>query len=338
MSTTPTTMPVPVDLTDGDIPFGHKVAVLLAALVNVAVLGGSFALSVDTVMSTAPWAGVNPDRAWLLPLSVDGLVLASTLAVVVARLRHRDAKRLWLVLGAAVALSSLVNGAHAATYGDAPNAMTRVLGIAMVAGAPIVAAICTHLLLDIVAAVTDPDTDTQADTATDTDASGLTLRQDTDTWTPARTSGRGRDIDTDTRTEHRPVRDVPTVVSGQDTRTPRQDTETGHSDATPGHRDRTPEAETPGQDTRTPRTVRVAAATSTTSPVRADARTSWSQAIETRRPDILAMAATGQSGRAIAATLGLNKDGVGKLIAAARADGTLPPSRPLVHMSERMAT
>ncbi|MDC7120245.1 DUF2637 domain-containing protein [Cellulomonas fimi] len=120
-----------------------------AALVLTVVIAlASMALSYVGLAGLGVLMGWSPQLSVLLPVLVDGLLIAATIAVV-AKAEHprRELAYSWVVLSFAAVLSVVGNAAHAAlTYsGAAPLAM--VLTVQSLP--PVVLLLSTHLLVDL---------------------------------------------------------------------------------------------------------------------------------------------------------------------------------------------
>ncbi len=91
------------------------IAGLVAAVGVLAVTAAGFALSFDAIKSMAVVARINPDLAWLLPVSIDGAMAVATVAVVVMRGLGRSPSYPWFVVISGAAISVACNAGHALT-------------------------------------------------------------------------------------------------------------------------------------------------------------------------------------------------------------------------------
>ncbi|MFT4188518.1 MAG: DUF2637 domain-containing protein [Aeromicrobium sp.] len=120
--------------------------VLVAVVAAIAV--GAFTLSFDALSDLAVTAGIRVGLAWLLPLIVDGFIVAATLAAVVLRGRAAASIYAWATLVMFAGISVAGNALHAEGAADATALPVTVA--AGVSAVPAVALLLASHLLVIV--------------------------------------------------------------------------------------------------------------------------------------------------------------------------------------------
>jgi hypothetical protein len=85
----------------------------VAAVGTLAVAVAGFTLSYDAIRKVGIAAGIRPDWAWLLPVSIDGAMAVATVTAVVMQRMDRRAWYPWMVVIVGAAISIVCNGVHA---------------------------------------------------------------------------------------------------------------------------------------------------------------------------------------------------------------------------------
>lgn len=119
--------------------------VVAAAALTALVAAAAFAISFASLTFVGRTAGVSEPLSPLYALAVDGLLAVGVLAAVVLRAaRLKSRMFVWVLIGAAVAVSVAANVAHAQSAGGN--------GLAMAAGAvpPLTLAVTLELLVQII--------------------------------------------------------------------------------------------------------------------------------------------------------------------------------------------
>ncbi|MCR1984061.1 DUF2637 domain-containing protein [Cellulosimicrobium cellulans] len=275
-------------------------ALVTAMLATTALVGFSFTLSFAGLSAIALWAAVPESLAPLVPLFIDGAILVYTYSALAARARHESTVRPWTWVALWTAVSAAANGAHAWAYG--PGGWQGVVGVVLAVLFPIGSALGTHEIADRMIARPDTAMATGADTTTDAAAAGKTGADgalvmlavmdtpDTDTTSP---SALPPAVDVETLAAVPGA--VPVVLATE--RTPElhhADTATTDTQTDSGHQNA-------GRTTRTTPRGRIAE----------------------RHEEIVRLAlTTDMSGREIAATTGLDKTGVCRVVREVRAGQT----------------
>lgn len=143
-----------------------RTAVLAVVLVLIAALiGASAALSYAGLSAVAAWAGIAAAMAWLVPVFIEGAILAYTGAGVVhqARGEKRRAQQAWSWVTLWTLVSAAANGAHAWDAG--PGGWQGLVGVALAALFPIGVLIAVHTAAGLI--VAKPDTEVASDAETD---------------------------------------------------------------------------------------------------------------------------------------------------------------------------
>jgi len=142
---------------------------VVAALGTLAVIAAGFALSFDAIRSVGISAGVSPDIAWLLPVSIDGAMMVATITAIVLRFGDRVVVYPWLVVIVGVVVSVLCNAAHARIKGGTLDLPPDVaMGVSAIPAVTLFLSV--HLLITLALAViakprhVEPVTDMPADT------------------------------------------------------------------------------------------------------------------------------------------------------------------------------
>ncbi|HWV50628.1 MAG TPA: DUF2637 domain-containing protein, partial [Microbacterium sp.] len=109
---------------------------------TVFIASGAFWLSFTALADLASRSGVGAGQAWAWPLSVDGIIVVATVAVV-ALAGHRTAWYPWALLIGGALVSVTANAIHAVVAADAD--VPGVLAAAVAAVPPVVLLAITHL-------------------------------------------------------------------------------------------------------------------------------------------------------------------------------------------------
>jgi hypothetical protein len=123
---------------------------------TLAVALASFALSFASLRDAALWGRVPEGLAFLVPVVIDASVLVYGLVALVLRARGRSSAWAWTLMFGFTVVSIGANGAHA--YDVGPELRTLV-GVVLVALAPLSVLTSTHALASLVVAdgPTDPE-------------------------------------------------------------------------------------------------------------------------------------------------------------------------------------
>lgn len=126
---------------------------LLAVLLTGSVALVSFALSFAALRDVATWGNVPSWLTWAVPVMVDASMLVYTLAALVQRQRGASARLSWFLL----ALFSLVSVAANAAHGyDLAGELRPLVGVSVVALAPVGVLASVHTLASLVVAAPVP--------------------------------------------------------------------------------------------------------------------------------------------------------------------------------------
>lgn len=124
----------------------------VAIVGNVAIAAGAFYLSFASLTHLATLAGLSPDRAWVWPLLVDGMIVVATVAV--TTLRGRRSAYAWTLLAGGAAVSILANIVHAVL--TAPVDVPVWVAMLVAATPPLVLVASTHLTVQLLRASARP--------------------------------------------------------------------------------------------------------------------------------------------------------------------------------------
>ncbi|MBO0609574.1 DUF2637 domain-containing protein [Myceligenerans salitolerans] len=126
----------------------RPVLVFTVAL-TVAVALASFALSFASLRDAATWGRVPEALAFLVPVVIDASVLVYGLVALVLRARGRSSAWAWLLMFGFTVVSVGANAAHAYDVGPEVRAL---VGVVLVALAPLSVLTSTHALASLVVA------------------------------------------------------------------------------------------------------------------------------------------------------------------------------------------
>lgn len=121
---------------------GIRVAMLTAVVGTVFIAAGAFWLSFTSLADLARRSGLGAEQAWAWPLIVDGIIVVSTVAVVVLA-GSRGAWYPWALLFAGALISVTGNALHAIV--TATSEVPLLLAAAVAAVPPLVLLAITHL-------------------------------------------------------------------------------------------------------------------------------------------------------------------------------------------------
>ena len=124
-------------------------AVAVAGTVSIAL--GAFWLSFTSLSELARRCGIAPDRAWVWPLIVDGVIVVATVSVVAMSgggWDRRAVRYAWMLLLVGACVSVLANASQAVIAVDAhvPSALAALVA----AVPPLVLVAITHLTVELV--------------------------------------------------------------------------------------------------------------------------------------------------------------------------------------------
>lgn len=118
-------------------PKARKHVLAAAFTLTVLVSIGSFILSFNGLSDLAATNGIPATLAWVFPLTVDGTIIAATLAVVVIPRSVYG----WSVLAGSALISIAGNGVHAMQWGP--------VGVAIATVPPVLLLATTHVLVKL---------------------------------------------------------------------------------------------------------------------------------------------------------------------------------------------
>jgi Protein of unknown function (DUF2637)/Homeodomain-like domain len=121
---------------------GIRLALLTAVVGTIFIAAGAFWLSFTSLADLARRSGLGTEQAWAWPLIVDGIIVVSTVAVVVLS-GTRAAWYPWMLLFAGALISVTGNALHAVV--TASSDVPLVLAAAVAAVPPLVLLAITHL-------------------------------------------------------------------------------------------------------------------------------------------------------------------------------------------------
>ncbi|MBD8057845.1 DUF2637 domain-containing protein [Cellulomonas sp. JH27-2] len=117
---------------------------------TVVIASASMVLSYVAITALAAMSGVPASIAWLVPVVLDGLTIAATVAVVaLAEHERRDLVYPWSVLGAAAVASIAANMTHAALTYQGTAGAPRVVSLTVAAVPPVTLLLSTHLTVSL---------------------------------------------------------------------------------------------------------------------------------------------------------------------------------------------
>lgn len=142
--TTPATTRVAVRIAADSRP-----VLVFTVVLTLAVALASFALSFASLRDAALWGRVPESLAFLVPVVIDASVLVYGLVALVLRARGRSSAWAWTLMFGFTVVSIGANAAHA--YDVGPELRT-IVGVVLVALAPLSVLTSTHALASLVVA------------------------------------------------------------------------------------------------------------------------------------------------------------------------------------------
>ncbi|PUB28599.1 uncharacterized protein DUF2637 [Promicromonospora sp. AC04] len=122
---------------------------VFTVVLTVAVALASFALSFSSLRDAALWGRVPESLAFLVPVVIDASVLVYGLVALVLRARGRSSVWAWTLMFGFTVVSIGANAAHAYDVGPAVKVL---VGVVLVALAPLSVLTSTHALASLVVA------------------------------------------------------------------------------------------------------------------------------------------------------------------------------------------
>jgi hypothetical protein len=122
---------------------------VFTVVLTVAVALASFALSFSSLRDAALWGRVPESLAFLVPVVIDASVLVYGLVALVLRARGRSSAWAWFLMFGFTVVSIGANAAHAYDVGPAVKVL---VGVVLVALAPLSVLTSTHALASLVVA------------------------------------------------------------------------------------------------------------------------------------------------------------------------------------------
>lgn len=118
---------------------------------TVIIAAGAFILSFAALTDLAVMSGLDPNLAWIWPIIVDGLIVASTVAIVA--LAGHEKKVLaypWFLLFFGAVVSTAANAVHAILAVGNSGAVPAAVSAIVAAMPPVVLLAITHLTVILV--------------------------------------------------------------------------------------------------------------------------------------------------------------------------------------------
>ncbi|MGP8241592.1 MAG: DUF2637 domain-containing protein [Solirubrobacteraceae bacterium] len=128
----------------------ERLVLAVAVTGTVLIALGAFWLSFTSLSELARRCGIAPDRAWVWPLIVDGVIVVATVSVVAMSgggWDRRAVRYAWTLLLAGACVSVLANASHAIVAVDAR--VPSVLAALVAAVPPVVLVAITHLTVEL---------------------------------------------------------------------------------------------------------------------------------------------------------------------------------------------
>ncbi|MGL3807268.1 DUF2637 domain-containing protein [Paeniglutamicibacter sp. R2-26] len=125
----------------------HKAVLGTAVAATVLIAVGAFVLSFDALTDLAGRSGINANLAWIWPIIVDGMIVASTVAIVALNGHSRRAMVYpWSLLFFGAIVSTAANSVHAIlTVSAQQSDIPPVVSALVAAMPPVVLLAITHL-------------------------------------------------------------------------------------------------------------------------------------------------------------------------------------------------
>ena len=125
----------------------HKAVLLTAVGTTVLIAVGAFILSFAALTDLAERSGIEAHLAWIWPIIVDGMIVASTVAIVALNGHSRGAMIYpWTLLFFGAVVSTAANSVHAIlTVDNLQSGIPAVVSALVAAMPPVVLLAITHL-------------------------------------------------------------------------------------------------------------------------------------------------------------------------------------------------
>lgn len=125
----------------------HKAVLRTAVAATVLIAVGAFVLSFSALTDLAQRSGIDSNLAWIWPVIVDGMIVASTVAIVALNGHNRRAMIYpWSLLFFGAIVSTAANSVHAILTVDAMQSdIPPVVSALVAAMPPVVLLAITHL-------------------------------------------------------------------------------------------------------------------------------------------------------------------------------------------------
>jgi hypothetical protein len=125
----------------------HKAVLRTAVAATVLIAVGAFVLSFAALTDLAQRSGIDANLAWIWPIIVDGMIVASTVAIVALNGHSRRAMIYpWSLLFFGAIVSTAANSVHAIlTVGNMDTGIPPVVSALVAAMPPVVLLAITHL-------------------------------------------------------------------------------------------------------------------------------------------------------------------------------------------------
>ncbi|WP_258142722.1 DUF2637 domain-containing protein [Arthrobacter sp. MYb227] len=139
MSTASTTEKIPNE--------PHKAVLRTAVAATVVIAIGAFVLSFAALTDLAQRSGIAPNLAWIWPIIIDGMIVASTVAIVALNGHNRRAMVYpWTLLFFGAIVSTAANSTHAIlTVDSIADGVPPLVSALVAAMPPVVLLAITHL-------------------------------------------------------------------------------------------------------------------------------------------------------------------------------------------------
>jgi hypothetical protein len=125
----------------------HKAVLRTAVAATVLIAVGAFVLSFAALTDLAQRSGIDANLAWIWPIIIDGMIVASTVAIVALNGHNRRAMIYpWTLLFFGAIVSTAANSTHAIlTVDSISNGVPPLVSALVAAMPPVVLLAITHL-------------------------------------------------------------------------------------------------------------------------------------------------------------------------------------------------
>ena len=125
----------------------HKAVLRTAVAATVLIAVGAFVLSFAALTDLAQRSGIDANLAWIWPIIIDGMIVASTVAIVALNGHNRRAMVYpWTLLFFGAIVSTAANSTHAIlTVDSISNGVPPLVSALVAAMPPVVLLAITHL-------------------------------------------------------------------------------------------------------------------------------------------------------------------------------------------------